>query len=197
MNLDRSRLAVLFLTMVTGACGHAPGTQPHDMSAAEHLSAAQSEESLASQEHRERAAQHRAASQSLRDAEAHACAGLRAEERDTSPFVRGTDVQSVRQLREVTIVGKARMIRDSGATVVFRPTPGLTAEWLQRIIACHLARSAAGGHDMPEMPYCPLVPRGAQARVRSLGDGFAVDVYADDADTAAEIWRRAQQITHP
>ena len=71
---------------------------------------------------------------------------------------------------------------------------GLTQEWLQRLVNCHLARNAAVGHEMPEMPYCPLVPRGATAQVRSVGDGFAVDIQADDSDAAGEILRRAQAL---
>lgn len=148
-----------------------------------------------SEEHRELAAQHRAASQSLREAEARACTGLADEDRDVSPFAHGADIRSVSQFREEKLIGKNRTTRDAGATIVFRATPGLTEEWLQRIVNCHLARNAAVGHDVAEMPYCPLVPRGAQATVRSVGDGFAVDVRADDAETANEIWRRAQQIS--
>ena len=145
-------------------------------------------------EHRELAAQHRAASQALRDAEARACVGIDDADRDMSPFAHGADIRSVSQLREETTVGKNRVARDAGATIVFRATPGLTEEWLQRLVSCHLARNAAVGHDMAEMPYCPLVPRGAQATVRSVGDGFAVDVRADDAASVTEIWRRAQLI---
>jgi len=74
-------------------------------------------------------------------------------------------------------------------------TPGLTAERLQRVVDCYVARNAAVGNDMPEMAYCSLEPRGAQAAVRSVGNGFAVDEHADDAPTAAEIWTRAPQIS--
>ena len=146
-------------------------------------------------EHRDLAAKHRAASQALKDAEASACAGISEEDRDMSPFAHDADIQSVSQLSEdAAPTSRAKLKRDAGATIVFRAAPGLTAEWLQRIVDCHLARNSAVGHDVPEMGYCPLVPRGAKATVRSAGDGFAVDVYADDAATAAEIWRRAQQI---
>jgi hypothetical protein len=148
-----------------------------------------------SEEHRELAVQHRAASQALRDAEARACVGLSDEDRDSSPFAHGADIQSVSRFREDKMLGRNKTTRDAGATIVFRATPGLTAEWLQRDIDCHLQRNSAVGNDMPEMAYCPLVPRGAQATVRSVGDGFAVDVHADDTKAAAEIWRRAQQIT--
>lgn len=146
-------------------------------------------------EHRDLAVQHRTASQALRDAEARACAGLSDEDRDMSPFEHNADIQSVTQFREEKIMGRNKTMRDAGATIVFRATPGLSTEWLQRIVDCHVARNAAVGHDMPEMAYCPLVPRGAQATVRSVGNGFAVDVHADDAATATEIWNRAQQIS--
>jgi hypothetical protein len=147
-------------------------------------------------EHRQLAAQHRAASQALQNAEAQGCAGLSDEDRDMSPFGHVADIRSVSELKaDVTgRTGKIKTGSTAGATIVFGAVPGLTQEWLQRIVNCHLARNAAVGHDMAEMPYCPLVPRGAQATVRSVGDGFAVDVRADDAQSAAEIWQRAQQL---
>lgn len=112
-----------------------------------------------------------------------------------SPFAHAADIQSVGQLSEdAAATSRAKLKRDAGATIVFRAAPGLTAEWLQRIVDCHLARNSAVGHDMSEMSSCPLVPRGAKATVRSVGDGFAVDVYGEDAATAAEIWRRAQKL---
>jgi hypothetical protein len=146
-------------------------------------------------EHHALAAKHRSASQALKDAEASACAGISDEDRDMSPFAHRADIQSVSQLSEdAASTSRAKLKRDAGATIVFRAAPGLTAEWLQRIVDCHLARNAAVGHGMSEMGYCPLVPRGAKASVRSVGDGFAVDVYGEDSATAAEIWRRAQQL---
>ena len=147
------------------------------------------------EEHRQLAAQHRAASQALQAAEASACAGLDEEDRDASPFAHAADIQSVTPLEQRSASYADTTGADAGATVVFRATPGLTTEWLQRIVNCHLARNAAAGHDMPEMPYCPLVPPGVDAKVRSVGDGFAVDVTSKDPATAAEILRRAQQLT--
>lgn len=147
------------------------------------------------EEHRDLATQHRTASKALRDAESRACSGVSNEDRDTSPFDHSADIQSVSKLSEdAAATTRAKLTRDAGATIVFRAAPGLTAEWLQRIVDCHIARNSSVGHDMPEMESCPLVPRGAQATVRSVGDGFAVDVHADDAKTAKEIWRRAQMI---
>jgi len=231
--VNLTSMVVLPLVFSLGTCGHAAGTQPYEMSAAQHEAAAAAEDVQVSQhdllasqneercsagnghvcwrvatnpqnptdeyvntaaEHRALAAQHRAASQALLNAEARACIGIADDDRDISPFAHRADIQSVSRLREGKTSTKNTFSYNAGATVVFRATPGLTAEWLQRIVNCHLARNAAVGHDMPEMPYCPLVPRGAQASVRPVGDGFAVDVHSDDMAAAEEIWRRAKQL---
>jgi len=144
--------------------------------------------------HQELAAQHRAASEALRAAESRACAGVPDEDRDISPFAHREDIRSVSPLEEEDKLGKTAKRRVAGAEIVFRAVPGLTAEWLQRVVDCHLARNAAIGHDAAssEMAFCPLAPRGAQASVRSVGDGFAVAVRADDDATAKEILRRAE-----
>jgi hypothetical protein len=146
--------------------------------------------------HRELAAQHRAASDTLRRAEASACSGVPEEDRDLSPFAHREDIRSVKPLDEEVRLGKSASFRMAGAEVVFAAVPGMTAEWLQRVVDCHLARNAALGHDMAatEMGYCPLTLRGAQARVRSVGDGFAVAIRADDEATSKEILRRAESL---
>lgn len=115
-----------------------------------------------------------------------------------SPFAHREDIVSVVALRERVLgVGdEAPQEHVVGATVLFRATPGMTAEWLQRIVDCHLARNAALGHDVPEMSYCPLVLPGVTARARSTRGGFAIDVRADDRDTADEVLRRAQALLH-
>lgn len=56
------------------------------------------------------------------------------------------------------------------------------------------ATRAALGHAVPEMSYCPLMLVGARAKVSSTGDGFAIEVTADDARTAREIWRRMRAL---
>jgi hypothetical protein len=106
----------------------------------------------------------------------------------------GADIASVSELSESVTVGHATSTRVVGASIVLRAVPGLTAEWLQRLVDCHLARNAALGHDVPEMPDCPLVPRGVSARVRSVGNGFAVDVRSEDPDVAADVLARARRL---
>jgi hypothetical protein len=144
--------------------------------------------------HRKLAAEHRAASQALRDAEARACIGLTDADRDMSPFAHREDIASVQELVTKSTGGKSQFSRKTGALVVIRAVPGLTQQWLQRVIDCHLARNAALGHDLAEMPHCPLVPNGVTASVAPTETGFAVSVQSDDPVVAQEILQRAQSL---
>jgi hypothetical protein len=143
--------------------------------------------------HHKMAADHRAAAKALATAEAQACAGLSDDDRDMSPFHHSEDISGVRPaIQHVT--GKQAADVTDGAVVTFRAVPGLTAEWLQRIVDCHIARNNALGNDVPEMPYCPLVPKGITAKVSSAGAGFDVTIESQDPKTAQEVLRRAQAL---
>jgi hypothetical protein len=145
-------------------------------------------------EHERLAEQHRAAAQSLRDAEATACAGLDEADRATSPFYHREDISEVGKAELTVSEGIGSHQEFAGGRAVFRALPGMTAEWLQRLVNCHLARAAAVGFSMPEMSYCPLMLKGVSATVSSAGAGFAITVTSKDPATAAEIWRRIQAL---
>jgi hypothetical protein len=145
--------------------------------------------------HRELAAKHRAASAALLAAEEQACTGISEDDRDISPFYHREDIISVSVLEEpIKGLGRQPVMKTTGAKIEFRAVPGMTAEWLQRVVECHIARASAAGHNMPEMDYCPLVPKGVKASVSSTGNGFSVDVTSGDAATVKEIIRRAQAL---
>lgn len=145
------------------------------------------------------AADHRAASRALRDAEAQACEGLSADDRDISPFAHRADIVRVEPLNG-DIQPETRTLPGRGwnepalrgAIITFRAVPGMTETWLQHVVDCHLARNAGLGHNVPEMAFCPLVPSRVTARVSSTDGGFAIMVTSDDSDTAREVLRRAQ-----
>lgn len=143
-------------------------------------------------QHRAAAAAHRAASQKLIEAEAAACGGIADADRVQSPFSHREDIQRItlddRQAERLTAKEPA------GATVYFRAVPGLTQEWLQRIVDCHIARNASMGFNVPEMPYCPLAVQGVTARVNSAGNGFAVELRAQTREQIAELRRRVQAL---
>lgn len=146
------------------------------------------------EEHQKAAADHRAAAQVLRDAETRACVGVPAADRDESPFDHREDIEGVEPLYSGSSGGKTSTKHLEGATVTFRAVPGMTAQWLQRVVDCHLARNSALGHNVPEMGYCPLVPKGASATVTGTQTGFAVAIRGDSQEAIQEIWRRAQAL---
>ena len=218
------RKAVLFaVSLAVAGCASTPGTRPEEMSAAAHEQAAQQHAAEAAtteagcnnldaaicwtsvghpttdtrqraEAHRRMAADHRAASQTLRDAEARACVGIPERDRDESPFQHREDIDEVAPLY-VPLSSKTGGQRLMGATVRFRAVPGMTAEWLQRIVDCHMARNAAMGYEMPEMSQCPLMIKGATATVTSTGNGFAVSIRSDDMTAATDIRHRAEVLT--
>jgi hypothetical protein len=71
---------------------------------------------------------------------------------------------------------------------------GVRARRAQRIVDCHIARNNSLGNNMPEMAYCPLVPKGVSAKVSSTGNGFAVTIQSNDPASAQEVLRRAQAL---
>lgn len=142
-------------------------------------------------EHRRHAAEHRAASEALRQVEAKACSGIAEEDRDNSPFMHVEDIESVSPLTESVAKHPPRQV---GAIVKFAAVKGMTTEWLQRVVDCHVARNAALGHVVPDMPNCPLVPKGVSASVSSTDRGFAVSIRGEDAAAQREILARAQRL---
>lgn len=136
------------------------------------------------------AEEHRRASAALRAAEAQACRDVAVADRDTSPFERTEDIARVDRIVEGTGDGSYL----AGILVTFRPVPGLTDARLQRMIDCHLARNAALGHVVPNMPDCPLVPRGVVAHVRTNGDALAVEIRGSDLGSAREAVTRAERL---
>lgn len=145
------------------------------------------------------AAQHRQASAELRAAEKTACAGIAAADRDMSPFLHREDIRFVEPLMDQGHYASIDARRTgalimSGAKVTFRAVPGLTAEWLQRVVDCHVARNATLGNQAAGMPDCPLVPRGVTAKVVSTRAGFEVDIRAGDRATAEDVLARAKRL---
>lgn len=144
-------------------------------------------------DHRKAAADHRAAAQALRDAEAKSCAGIPDDDRDLSPFYHREDISDVKPHMAEMRPGKKVGQKTIGAEITFRAVPGMTVEWLQRIVDCHIARAASVG-AMPDMAYCPLMPKDVVAKVSSTGNGFTVTVTSENAESAAEIVKRANAL---
>jgi hypothetical protein len=148
------------------------------------------------EEHRKLAEKHRAASLALREAEQRFCFGISATDRDSSPFYHREDIMSVRILNERPEVYEQELgtLVPNGASIAFRAVPGMTAEWLQRTVDCHLARNAVVGDPDHSMSFCPLAAPHAAAIVRSTGKGFDVEIRSSNLESIKEIIRRAQAL---
>lgn len=142
----------------------------------------------ADRDHRRAGTAHVLASAKLHDAVQRACAGLAVSDRKASPFDHRQDLATVAPLVASSSSAPA------GAVVTFRPVPGMTAAWLQRLLDCHLAEVAAAGHQAADMPDCPLVARGITATVRASGNALAVEIRSSDPGVAADILARAQRL---
>ncbi len=148
------------------------------------------------EKHRALAAKHRSASQALVQAEEAECQGVSDLDRTISPFGHAKDVISVQRVVRTgdRLMTSGGALSNEGVEIVIAAVPDLTLERLQHLIDCHLARNAALGHSVPEMPYCPLVPDNVEAIVEPAKDGFAVRVTSPNTEVALRLWERAQLI---
>jgi len=143
--------------------------------------------------HRETGERHRAASQALRAAEARACVDVPDADRDISPFFHTQDMIAT-GLVHSNKGPYGQQSGEDGASVTFKALPGMTAEWLQRVVDCHLARNAVVGDSDGVMSYFPLAVPHVSAQVRSVGNGFEVDVTSTDKTSVKEIIARVRAL---
>jgi hypothetical protein len=122
----------------------------------------------------------------------HACAGLPdALVARTVADLRAS-VEGVEPLRDGSTKLTPRLL---GAVVQVRATPGMTAEWLERVLQCDAARQGPSASCTPEA--CPLAPAGASRNVTPTPTGFAIALRSRDLDVAHEIDRRARGFARP
>lgn len=167
------------------------GTKPHEQGRLQHQQAASAEEQAArrleatqpreAERQRALAARHRAASDALRAAELRSCSGLPQRDIDENPFLHQEDLAGVESL-PIAIAPPYE-----GAMVLFRAAPGLTAEHMQRVLDCQLARDAAIGHDSPELARDPLAPLDVKARAFTTPGGIGVAVWSIEPKSAQKV----------
>lgn len=169
-----------FILVLGGGCATSARLP---LSAGEHEAAARSGESGV-------AAEHRAAARRIRDHAEQACSGVDEQARQ-EPFPDRRAVASVGWLMHPHRRGSKRL---HGARLTLAAHAPRAGE-LQRMLDCHLARSAALGWDRPEASSCPLCVRGASAKAFEGGSRIEVDTGGGPA--AEEVWRRARLLARP
>jgi hypothetical protein len=154
------------------------------MSAADHERAASSSTDAAlAQEHLE-------AAQRLRSEERAACDGVPDADRLGGPFAQAQRVTNVDVVRDRVLLPKGPL-QPVGVAVYLKAEPGMTQQWLGRIVACHVAHVAAMGQAERASP---LSVRNTQVSVSSTSVGFRVTVTSKDSGTARSVISRGEEL---
>ncbi len=103
-----------------------------------------------------------------------------------APFNNPDNITSVAPYKVTETNLKRSSTHLEGAVVTMAAQPGVTREWLQRLVDDPAATAQSG---------CPMAVNGASAHVTSTGNGFAITVKSSDKESAQEILRRAQALT--
>jgi hypothetical protein len=134
-----------------------------------------------------------AAAQTSAKNDTMACVGVPELEINGSPLVNPNDVRAVQEIKPATPVSETEtVVPRGGARILLRAQPGMTAEWLQRIAECHMAKVAVAAPAT--LTPSPLDVKGALVSVQSTGNGFAVDITSPDVKVSKEILTRARAL---
>lgn len=86
----------------------------------------------------------------------------------------------------------SQQTRVMGASLQVRAEPGMTAPYMERVLACH---AASGNAAHPNDPLAPQNGRLAELSVKESQFGFTVNVVGDSPKSGQEIWQRAKVLT--
>src|SRR5262249_5297266 len=100
---------------------------------------------------------------------ATACVGVPDAERYVGLFTDPSGLLAAEEIRRMERMSETEPPDDrAGARLVLVARPGMTAEWLQRVAECHLARNVSRG--VPPTSRSPLDVPGAAVLVSSTGN---------------------------
>jgi hypothetical protein len=155
------------------------------MSAVDHESAARTAQNDATL-----AREHLDAAARLRADEQAACEGVPDADRLGDPFAQPGRVSDVAVVRDRGPFPKGPE-QAVGVAVTLRAEPGLTEQWLGRVIACHRAYLAVVG---PTTRTSPLAVPDTHVAVSTTYGGFRVTVTSKDAVAARAVVGRGQML---
>jgi hypothetical protein len=128
---------------------------------------------------------------SAADRERAACAEISDSDRDGGPFARRDRVVRVEPLLQ-TVSPKAPA-PPAGVAIYLRATPGVTEQWVGRLVECHVAHhvalAATGGGDDP------LAVEDARVAVSSTATEFRVAITSPNVERARRILRAGSALS--
>jgi hypothetical protein len=110
-----------------------------------------------------------------------ACAEVPDADRDAGPFAQRDRIVRVEPLRQ-TVSPKAPA-PVAGVAVYVRAAPGMTEQWLGRVIECHVAH----GTTLASSASDPLLVPDARIAVTPTPTEFRIAITSDDGDEARRI----------
>jgi hypothetical protein len=116
-----------------------------------------------------------------------------AQARTTYNDLRG-DIDRVDTAREMSTM-KSSLERLVGADIHVRARPGMTAQWLARLVECHQLSEVAGASCTSS--ECPLGLARITTSVSATATGFTIAIRSNDSAVAREIARRAHLLVDP
>jgi hypothetical protein len=167
--------------VATGCAAQSPAYR--QMSAVDHEAAARAASPAEAEEHLQ-------AARLLRDEEQSACYQVPDAERAQGPFGNAERIAGVEIVRDRGVFPKGPLV-PVGVAVSLRAEPGMTQQWLGRLIACHMAHVAVVGH---ESGASPLSVAHTQVAVSSTATGFRVTVTSRDRDVARLVLDKGQEL---
>ena len=129
-------------------------------------------------------ADHLAAARDLRRLELAACVDVPEVDRERGPFARRE------RIAEVDIVHDKLYpkwpAQAVGVSVALRAAPGMTEQWVGRVLECHLAHRALVGATASQQA-CPLDAEDTRVAVSSTSTGFRVAITSRDPAVARSV----------
>jgi hypothetical protein len=128
------------------------------------------------------------------DEVASACAGVPDVERDHPSMLQPPELEGVRQS-----LGEQRYIKFTrqelrGAELLVRPTPGVSRQWIARVIRCHVAYHELPGTNAPQALDEPLFVDDAQVTFDETDTSFVIRIQGSNRAEGEEILARAQRL---
>ena len=125
------------------------------------------------------------------------CANVGDDEARSPSFLATANVSGVRPF-----MGEHQYIKFTepelrGADILLRSSPGLTRQWVSRVLHCHVARHGFAGTTAPDSVADPFVlETRPDLVVLETQTGFVVRVAGHDRGEGVEILRRAKLLVY-
>lgn len=124
----------------------------------------------------------------LQRAELSACADVPDAERDHGPFAHRDRIVKVEQVNRV--VSPKAPAPPAGVAVYLRAAPGVTEQWLGRVVECNAAHRAVVASD----DRSPLSVDDTRIAITPTVDGFRIAITSESPEVARDLVQRGQSL---